>query len=74
MDPTSGHMGTKRTLSRITERFFWPGVTKDVENLVLLNNYMYDVHVCTHNNVFTCAGSYLYKLSERKPKDDNYYS
>ena len=24
-DQTSGHMETKRTLSRITERFIWPG-------------------------------------------------
>ena len=31
---TSGHMGTKRTLARITERFMWPGVTKDVYHLV----------------------------------------
>ena len=35
-DPTSGHMGTKRTLARITERFIWPGVTKDVQELVSL--------------------------------------
>ena len=34
LDPTSGHMGVKRTLSRITERFMWPGVAKDVEQLV----------------------------------------
>ena len=34
MDPTSGHMGIKRTLSQITDRFMWPGVAKDVENLV----------------------------------------
>ena len=34
MDPTSGHMGIKRTLSRITDRFMWSGVAKDVENLV----------------------------------------
>ena len=32
--PTSGHMGWKRTLSRITERFIWPGITKDVKKLV----------------------------------------
>ena len=30
---TSGHMGTKRTLACITERFMWPGVTKDVYRL-----------------------------------------
>ena len=35
-DPTSGHMGTKRTRARITERFIWPGVTKDVQELVSL--------------------------------------
>ena len=29
-DATSGHMGTKKTLARITERFMWPGVAKDV--------------------------------------------
>ncbi len=34
LDPTSGHMGVKRTLSRITDRFMWPGVVKDVEQLV----------------------------------------
>ena len=34
MHPTSGHMGVKRTLSRITDRFMWPGVARDVEQLV----------------------------------------
>ena len=33
LDPTAGHLGVKRTLSRITERFMWPGVSKDVERL-----------------------------------------
>ena len=33
-DPMSGHLGTKRTLSRVTERFMWPGVAKDVNQLV----------------------------------------
>ena len=32
--PTSGHMGWKRTLSRITERFICPGITKDVKDAV----------------------------------------
>ena len=30
-DPTSGHMGA---IFRITERFFWKGVTHDVEKFV----------------------------------------
>ena len=34
VDPTSGHMGVKKTTYRVTERFFWKGVTKDVANLV----------------------------------------
>ena len=34
LDPTSGHLGVKHTLSRITERFMWPGVSKDVEWLI----------------------------------------
>ena len=29
-DPTSGHMGSKRTLAHITERYIWPGIGKDV--------------------------------------------
>ncbi len=33
-DSTSGHMGTKQILNRITDRFIWPGVTKDVNKLV----------------------------------------
>mgnify|MGYP003418004312 FL=1 len=33
-DPTSGHFGLKKTVARITERFMWPGVVKDVETLV----------------------------------------
>jgi len=32
--PTSGHMGIKQTVHRVTEHFFWKGVTKDVEYIV----------------------------------------
>ena len=34
VDPTAGHMGAKRTLSRISERFKWPGMVKDVHDMV----------------------------------------
>ena len=34
VEPTSSHMGIKRTVHRVTERFFWKGVTKDVEYMV----------------------------------------
>lgn len=33
-DATSGHLGLKKTLARITERFSWYGMTKDVEDMV----------------------------------------
>ena len=39
-DPTSGHMETKRTLARITERFIWPGVTKNYSH----NSSLSDIH------------------------------
>ncbi|XP_065890009.1 uncharacterized protein [Dysidea avara] len=32
--PTSGHMGTKKTQARITERYMWQGVGKDVKAFV----------------------------------------
>jgi hypothetical protein len=32
--PTSGHLGTKKTLARVTERFMWPGVTKEVYAMI----------------------------------------
>ena len=34
VDPTSGHMGVKRTVRRIGERFHWHGLYKDVEEMV----------------------------------------
>ena len=33
-DATSGHMGIKKTLARITEWYIWAGVAKDVCSLV----------------------------------------
>ena len=35
---TSGHMGFKRTIRRITERYIWPAVARDV------CDYMYESH------------------------------
>ena len=32
--PTSGHMGTMKTLVRIRERFYWPGMSRDVAGYV----------------------------------------
>ena len=32
----AGHMGIKKTINRITERFMWPGIVKDVKAMVHL--------------------------------------
>ena len=34
VDPMSRHMGVKRTLNRISERFIWAGMVKDVNDMV----------------------------------------
>ena len=31
----AGHMGEKRTIVRITERYMWTGVVKDVKKMVI---------------------------------------
>lgn len=33
-DPTSGHLGSTRTLYRAQERFYWPKMRKDIEQYV----------------------------------------
>ena len=35
-DTTSGHLGVTKTMTRINQRFCWPGVVKDVHELVCL--------------------------------------
>ncbi len=35
-DITSGHLGLKKTLERVRQRFFYPGMSRDVRNYVLL--------------------------------------
>jgi hypothetical protein len=34
VDPTSGHLGIKKTYGRFTERFAWNAVLKDVKEVV----------------------------------------
>lgn len=33
--PTGGHMGVTKTLARLTENFYWPGLRKDVKHFVV---------------------------------------
>ena len=35
-DTMSGHLGLKKTITRINQRVFWPGLVKDVHELVCL--------------------------------------
>ena len=39
IDPTAGHLGEKKTVSRISERFFWTGIVKDSKQMVHINIY-----------------------------------
>ena len=39
VDPTAGHMGVKKTVNRITERFMWPGIVKAVKEMVCFTKY-----------------------------------
>ena len=34
VDSTSGHLGFRKTLARIIERFIWKGVSKDAKEIV----------------------------------------
>lgn len=47
VDPTSGHMGIKKTVARVKERFTWKGVIKDVEAIVMFSLF---VSVCQHHH------------------------
>ena len=53
VEPTSGHMGMKRTIHRITERFFWKGVTKDVEHMVR-TVYVSLTYSCSRIAILVC--------------------
>lgn len=35
IDPTSGHMGEKKTVAKISERYMWNGIVKDVKKMVI---------------------------------------
>lgn len=33
-DPTSGHLGIRKCVARVKERFMWKGIWDDVKNMV----------------------------------------
>ena len=47
-DPTSGHLGFRRTMARITERFFWKGIdSKDVVKIFFGSLYTVLLELCS---------------------------
>jgi len=46
-DKTSGHLGYRKTLARITERFTWKGVSRDAKEMVKLHSH---THMHVYNN------------------------
>ena len=42
IDPTSGHMGVKKIVMRIKERFMWKGVWNDAREIVSQINLRVD--------------------------------
>ena len=53
-DPTSGHLGVKKTVKRVRERFAWKGINDEVA----IVEYMSKNEVC--NSIFdTMLGVYL---------------
>ena len=55
IDPTAGHMGIKKTVHRITERFIWPGIVKDVKEMVCLTHCMLHHVIVTHECLHYCT-------------------
>lgn len=39
VDPTSGHMGVKKTVARVQERFAWKGIISDVQQIVCFEGF-----------------------------------
>ena len=56
-DKTSGHLGYRKTLARITERFMWKGVSEDAKEIVgcagmhlicYMYSYSYIAYIATY--------------------------
>ena len=60
IDPTAGHLGEKKTISRISERFFWTGIVKDAKQMV--HNYSQLVQICTFPS-FMILYDYMHQIS-----------
>lgn len=43
--PTAGHLGRTKTFYKISERYYWPGLYKDVKEFVS-NCYVVFLYVC----------------------------
>ena len=55
-DATAGHMGIKRTTTRISERFMWNGIVKDVKEMVSAPLFLSFKITLTEQECFTRYG------------------
>ena len=39
-DPTAGHLGRTKTFYKISERYYWPGLYKEVKKFVSICSYI----------------------------------
>ena len=65
--PTAGHLGRTKTFYKISERYYWPGLYKDVKEFVS-NCYVVFLHVCQRSfaqkyNIEKC---FLYSVYQVK--------
>ena len=44
VDPTAGHLRERRTTKRISERYMWRGIVKDVQEMVIPRICIYNAH------------------------------
>ena len=72
-DKTSGHLGYRKTLARITERFMWKGVSKDAKEIVrcagmhlICNSYSYIAYIAMLASYVLYAWDcmYMYRCSD----------
>ena len=66
-DPTSGHLGVRRTLSRITERYMWTGVSNDVTKMVRSDSYL----ICETIMFGLAIGCWMWCLSADRKENQH---
>ena len=69
VDPTSGHLGVKKTVGRVKERFMWKGVWSDVRNIV--SRHTLKCSTNNYNYIFGDVGQYLWWMPAGQQKSSH---